>query len=131
MDSQSPYQTTLLRGTANQPSPALEQAIALYTARQYAPAAAALQSIPNPTPLSRHFAALSLLLASQPAAALPLFDQTIALGPQSPFEEEARFFRVHALLRLGRPPEAQAELERVINLHGDYEQSAQKLQAGK
>ncbi len=129
-----PYTASLLRGTANdQSSPAFEQAafdtaMALYSARQYAPAAAALSALSNPTPQSQHFAALSLLLADQPAAALPLFDKIIALGPQSPFEEEARFHRAHALLRLGRLTEAKTELDRVINLRGDYEAPAKKLQ---
>lgn len=126
----APYEPTLYRDGAAQPGPALEQAMRLYQQRQWEAAAAALSALAKeskPLPMTLHFAGVSALLAGQTDAAISWFDQVITLGARSPFEEEARFYRAQALALANRKAEAQAELDHVIALHGDYDKLAKSL----
>jgi len=126
----APYAPTLFRDGANSPGPAFAAAMRLYQDRQWEKAAQALtadaqQSPPNPAAL--HFAGISQLLAGHPEAALGALDRVIALGENSPFEEEARFYRAQALLLRNRRPEARQELQRLVEGRGDYEAPARSL----
>jgi anti-sigma factor RsiW len=120
----APYAPTLFRDTAT-PNPAFVAAMRLYQDRQWPAAAQALAQLPEPA--AKHFAGISLLLAGQTSQALAPLAAVIALGTQSPFEEEARFYRAQALLLADRRPEAKRELETIIQMRGDYEARARRL----
>ncbi len=126
----APYSPTLFRDGASSPPPELAAAMSLYQDRQWGSAAQALallsrQSPPNPVAL--HFAGISNLLAGHTEAALDALDRVIALGQNTPFEEEARFYRAQALLLLRRLPQARQELQRIVQGRGDYEAPARSL----
>lgn len=128
----APYTAKLFRDASSQPSPELEKAMLLYQNRQWSAAAVALAPLAAPPlrlPSALHFAAISLLLSGQTELAIASFDSVIALGDQSPFEEEARFYRAQALLLANRLPQARLELDSVIRLEGDYEEQARRLRA--
>jgi hypothetical protein len=128
----APYSPALFRDGAAGPGPAFETAMRLYQNRRWKDAAEALAMVartPPSNPAALHFAGISHLLASQPEAALAALDRVIAVGSNSPFEEEARFYRAQALLLTGRLPEARQELDRVIQAKGDYEAQARSLRS--
>jgi anti-sigma factor RsiW len=122
----APYAPTLFRGGAPQPTPAFAAAMSLYEQRQWSAAAAALTPL-APDPVALHFAGISHLLAGKPEPALAALQRVIHLGPATPYEEEARFYRAQALLLARRPTEARAELETIIQGKGDYEAAARSL----
>ena len=122
----APYSPTLFRDGSVEPGAAWDHAMRLYQQRQWAAAAAELAQAAS-QPATLHFAGISYLLAGQIDPALSALDRVIALGPKSPFEEEARFYRAQALLLAGRTIEARAELDRVVNTRGDYEARARTL----
>jgi len=125
----APYSPALFRGGTADTGAGFENGMRLYQERQWAGAAAELAKTPGP-PAALHFAGISYLLAGQIEPALLSLDRVIGLGAQSPFEEEARFYRAQALLLAGRTAEARVELQRVIRMAGDYEAKARAL-AGK
>jgi anti-sigma factor RsiW len=126
----APYSPNLFRDAATQP-PEMERAMRLYQDQQWAAAAAALTPLAGPPynlAAARHFAGISFLLAGQSQAAINALQAVVALGDQSPFEEEARFYHAQALLLAGRLNEAKLQLDQVIKLRGDYETKARSLQ---
>lgn len=122
----APYSPNLFRGNETA-KPDLTAAMGLYQSRQWDSAAQALAKLPDPA--ARHFSGISLLLAGQTEKALAALESVIALGTQSPFEEEARYYRAQALLIANRLPEAKLELQTIIQLRGDYEARARRLLA--
>lgn len=126
----APYSPTLFRDGDGSSGPAFEAAMRLYQNRQWVQAAPLLAAVAQASPVdpaALHFAGISHLLAGQTEAALAALERVIALGPKSPFEEEARFYRAQALLLSGRLLEARQELERVVQGRGDYEAPARSL----
>ncbi len=126
----APYAPTLFRDGSSGAQPDFQQAMKLYQSRQWKEAAQALAAVarrPPTDPAALHFAGISHLLANQTESALAALDRVIAMGPKSPFEEEARFFRAQALLLSDRRPEARQELERIIQRRGDYDAAARSL----
>ena len=126
----APYAPTLFRSSSAVARLDFEAAMRLYQDRQWKQAAHALDTLaqgPPTNPAALHFAGVSHLLANETGLALAALDRVIAIGPQSPFEEEARFYRAQALLLTGHASEARQELERVIERKGDYEAAARTL----
>jgi hypothetical protein len=115
------YNPTLLRGTNNS---AFEEAIKLYQAANYPQAAAALSAIDSRE--AKFFTAASLILAGKRAEGLKAASDIIA-DKDSPYAEEARWLRTKGLLAQGNIPEARAELTRLADLKGDWEQQARAL----
>lgn len=80
-----------------------------YRARRYADAAAALEAalvVEPPLSLERRVYALYYLAATtedrgNPAAAVPLYDEVVALAPSSPFAHRARYWAARSMERLG------------------------------
>lgn len=126
----APYAPALFRDGASTPSPAFREAMRSYQRGEWTQAAQALSAVAESSPsnpAALHFAGISSLLAGKSESALAFLDRVIAFGQQSPFEEEARFYRAQTLLLMGRPPEAREELERIVQARGDYEGSARAL----
>lgn len=123
----APYAPVLFRDGSASAGPSFAAAMGLYQEGRWESAAQALVKATPATPAAVHFSGVSFLLAGQTAAAMAALDKVIALGSNSPFEEEARFYRGQALLLTGRVPEARQELERVVQGRGDYEARARSL----
>lgn len=126
----APYSPTLFRDGAGSPPPELAAAMRQYQDRQWRNAAQALALLSRespPNPVALHFAGISHLLAGNTEAALDALDRVIILGQNTPFEEEARFYRAQALLLGRRLPEARQELQGIVQGRGDYEAPARLL----
>jgi hypothetical protein len=126
-----PYRDNQLRGNESDPGKrAFKSAMKTYPTREWTVTADALTGILKTYPNSRdalYFRAICLLLGGEATKALPEFDQVIALGTATPYEEEARFYRAQALLVNSNASAAQAELEQVMSMHGEYEAKARAL----
>jgi tetratricopeptide (TPR) repeat protein len=126
----APYSPALFRDGAGAPGPAFSEAMRSYQKGEWNQAAQSLAAVAENSPsnfAALHFVGISSLLAGKSEAALAFLDRVIAFGQQSPFEEEARFYRAQTLLLLRRSPEARQELERIIKARGDYEAPARSL----
>jgi len=126
----APYAPAIFRDGAGGAGPDFDAAMRLYQDHHWKDAAQALETVARTLPnnaAALHFAGISHLLASQTEAALASLDRVIAIDSQSPFEEEARFYRAQALLLGGHRAEGRQELERVIQRRGDYEALARSL----
>lgn len=126
----APWSESSWRGpSASTDNAAFREAMRDYAGHRWQQSADKLHAITN-VPAARHFEGVCLLLLNRPAEALPLFDGIIARGADTPFEEEARYYRALALANSGRTSEARDELRRVVALRGDYESKAQRLLNG-
>ncbi len=128
----APYSPTVFRSASKPPGQDFERAMQHYQSRQWLDASEALLAFARrhpDVPAALHFAGISLLLAGKKEAALTALDRIIAMGSDSPFKEEAQFYRAQALLLSGRQDDAKAELKRLAGLHGDYEAQSRALLA--
>ncbi|MBI5082998.1 MAG: hypothetical protein HZB13_00140 [Acidobacteria bacterium] len=123
------YRQFTYRGAAAAVDPVFERAMAHFQSGRYAQAFPALSSVLPASPRyweARHFGGVCLVLLDRPAQALEWLDVVIAQSGRTPFEEEAHYYRAMALLLAGRGPEGRAELGRVAEMHGDYEEQARR-----
>jgi TolA-binding protein len=113
-----------LRGSESAAHRAFLSAMALYKDHDYAGCAARLDRIASTE--ARYYEGVSLLLAGQSDRGAAKLRAVIAEG-DTPYLEEARFYLAKALLARNDVTGAQAELRRVVLLHGDLEHKASEL----
>lgn len=124
------YQSTTYRGAAGAPQAEFARAMKRYQDGDYAGAWSALSAIHSASPHyaeARHFGGVSLLLLGRTGEAIECLDAVVALGAKTPFEEEARYYRALALWVAGQREAGRAELSRVVEMQGDYEERARGL----
>ncbi len=109
-----------VRGAGAPADSVFEAAMDSYAKGQYGKAAARLRAVlatGRDSVPAQFFLAASLLFDNKPSEAADVFQRVIALG-DTPYLAEARYYRAKALLRLGRPADAQAELSRLTDSGG-------------
>jgi hypothetical protein len=122
------YRPPTLRGEGA-PLPALRSAMDRYTARDWKGAVAGLREAARGTPEDPEvlfFLGVAELLAGEPRRGVETLGQVVALG-DSPYLEEARFYRAKGMLQRGDVAGARRELTALIGLQGDLEQQARAL----
>lgn len=123
------YSETVLRGNQDRAMREFRLAMKRYQQSDYAGAIGALRTAvklnpKDPGPL--FFLGVSHLLANQTDDGIAVLEQCIALG-DTPYLEEAHYYLAKAFLRKGEADAARRELEKVVGLKGDYEDTAQRL----
>jgi tetratricopeptide (TPR) repeat protein len=124
-----PYHASNLREGSQPAQAAFRKAMDSYSKKDYAgalpplEAAAKLDSQSAGPPF---FAGVCHLLQNQPDLAITSFERVISLG-ESPYLEEAHFYRAKAFLRKGDLAGAAGSLDVVVRLKGDLEEEARRL----
>jgi hypothetical protein len=109
------YLGQAVRGTATPADSIFSAAMAAYDDRHYGDAAAGLTralAAGVDSPPALFFLGASELLTNRPADAAAAFQRVLALG-ETPYLPEAHYYRAKALLQLGDPAAALAELAQV------------------
>jgi hypothetical protein len=100
-----------------------------YTNRDYAASAETLRSLATGGPESaapRFYLAIDDLVTGNPSEADAQLRAVESMG-ETPYLEEARFFRAKALLATRDVPDATRELEETVALKGDRETEARRI----
>ena len=121
------FQAPSLRGFRSE-SPEFEAAMDRYTQSDYAGAIAGLEEAVRRNPddaAARFFLGACHLLSGRMPAGIVRLEEVVALG-ESPHLEEARLYLAKALVQEGRLDDAAAELRRVLELRGDFENEARE-----
>jgi tetratricopeptide (TPR) repeat protein len=115
-----------LRGVADAATMRFKEGMEHYQQGRYAAAAGVLLEASSLDPEAPHilfFLGISQLLAGQTDPAIDALGKAITLG-DSPYLEEAHFYRAKAFVRRGNLDGASAELEGAIRLRGEREADA-------
>jgi tetratricopeptide (TPR) repeat protein len=123
------YSPTVLRGHQDEAMREFRLAMKRYQESDYADAIAALRAAAKLNPKDPgllFFLGVSHLLANQTDDGIAALQQCIALG-DTPYLEEAHYYRAKAFLRKGDAAAARRELEEAVRLKGDHEDEAQRL----
>ena len=121
------FQAPSLRGFRSE-SPEFEAAMDRYIRSDYAGAIAGLEEAVRRNPddaAARFFLGACHLLSGRMPAGIMRLEEVVALG-ESPHLEEARLYLAKALVQQGRLDDAAAELRRVLELRGDFENEARE-----
>ncbi len=121
------FQAPSLRGFLPE-SPEFEAAMDRYIQSDYAGAVAGLEEVVRRKPddaAARFFLGACHLLSGRMPAGIVRLEEVVALG-ESPYLEEARLYLARALVQEGRLDDAAAELQKVLELRGDFENDARE-----
>jgi tetratricopeptide (TPR) repeat protein len=121
-----PYAPGNLRGVVDAATVKFNEGMERYQQGRYAAAAGVLLEASSIDPEAPHilfFLGISQLLAGQTDQAIDTLGKTITLG-DSPYLEEAHFYRAKAYVRRENLDRARAELETAIRLRGEREADA-------
>jgi TolA-binding protein len=124
------YVPQTLRGAEGAPSAVFQQAMASYTAGNYADGVRGLRAVLDREPGSldaRYFLSICQLLTGDLESGAAGLQAVIAAGSASPYGEEAHFYLGKAFLKQGKLSAARAELETVAGQRGDLRQKARDI----
>ena len=122
------YDPVVVRGMGEEQRE-FDSAMRFYRNGDFAAAAARLAQALKANPRSPHvlfFLGVSELLDGKTDEGISHLHRTVATG-DTPFVEEAHFFLAKAFLRKGDIAAAEGELQRVVLVGGDLQQSANEL----
>lgn len=122
------YTASRLRGS-DEATARFQEAMEQYTRGNYAAAVAGLReasTLDREAPHIAFFLGAGELLTGRPDAAIVELGRTVALG-DTPYLEEAYFYRAKAQLQVRNLGAAARDLEQTIALHGEREAEAREL----
>jgi tetratricopeptide (TPR) repeat protein len=121
------FQAPSLRGPGEE-SREFEAAMDRFARSDYAGAISGLEEVVRRNPddaAATFFLGASYLLSGRRPAGIVRLEEVVALG-ESPYLEEARLYLARALVHEGRVDDAAAELQKVLELRGDFENEARE-----